>query len=455
VEVIAVALGRKGGREQIVLVAYPGCSLLELVSAQCIWATASMLSSMRTVVVGPDTDFTSSNTPLSFKAQKDFAAAPDPDVLVVVGGGEASEVACQDPSLMDYVRRAAARASIVTSIGTGSLVLAAAGLLRGRQATTHWAFRKQLGATGARYRANARVEDGKYVTGAGSSSAIDLSLLLLARLRSEQFARRVQIVVEWDPAPPFGGIDWTAVDAVSPRAADTSNGADPRQIALVIYEGLTVLDLVGPLGVMSALSQLRPECIPVVVAEETAPVTSDSGLTFQPNASFTDMPAPDVLIVPGGSRPTLRAMSDPALRQYLRTASSTAAFTTSVCTGALLLASVGLLQGREATTHWAYRAYLPAFGARYVQRRWVDHGGMINSAGVSAGIDMALHLVAELTNETVASQAQLALHYDPDPPFGGIDYDGLPVRMRVVRSLLAATVPLYARKPRQLLKRGT
>lgn len=438
---------------RVALVALPGCSLLQLVAAQSAWSTASMMSSLETVVVGATTEFMPSSTPLSFKPQKTFAEAPDPDVLIVVGGGESTELPRDDPELLEYVRNAAGRASVVGSTGTGSLILAAAGLLDGRTATTHWAFRKQLEAAGVAYRRAPWVEDGKYITGAGSSAAIDMSLKLIARLRSQRLARRVQIITEWNPNPPFGAIDWATADTAAQLATPQSSAVEPRHVALIIYPGLTVLDLVGPLEVIAALRRVRPEFIPVVVAEHTSPVTSDDNLTFLPNATFEDFPAPDVLIVPGGGRPTLRAMSNPALRQYLRSASTTASHTASVCTGALLLASIGRLEGREATTHWAYHRYLPAYGARYVQQRWVRSNGIINSAGVSAGIDMALQLVAELTNEATAQHVQLALQYDPDPPFGGIDYDHLPPLMRTVRALIALTVPAYTRRPRQLMRR--
>jgi len=438
----------------IALVAYPGCSLLELVGAQTIWATASMMSSLKTIVVGPDAGFMPTTTPLPVKPQASLADAPEPDVLFVVGGGDAAETASEDEALVEYVRRAAQHASIVASTGTGSLILAAAGLLQGRTATTHWAFAKRLEEMGVKYRRASYVEDGRFFTGGGCSAAIDLSLLLTARVRGQRVARATQIAAEWDPAPPFGRIDWTTVDAASPTAPRNGDDRAPRQVALVIYDGLTVLDLIGPLEVMTALSRVRPEFTPVVVAEDTTPVRSDSGLTFLPNASLADVPAPDVLIVPGGGMPTLRAMSNPTLRRYIRTAAATADYTTSVCTGALLLASVGLLEGRDATTHWAYRRYLPAFGARYVQQRWVGHDGIINSAGVSAGIDTALFLVAQLTSEATARQVQLALHYDPDPPFGGIDYDHPPPLMRAVPAVMGLTVPLYTRKARQMLRVG-
>lgn len=439
---------------QVALVVYPGCSLLELVGAYTMWSTASRMSSLQPVLVGATTDFTASSTPLSFKPQKAFGEANRPDVVMVVGGAGAAVSASRDPAVLDYVREAGRHASIVASTGTGSLILAEAGFLAGRKATTHWQFASHLDAAGAVYQREPWVRDGNVYTGAGSSAAIDLSLLLIARMRNRGLARNVQIGAEWDPAPPFGGIDWEHATDSPGESRPPGGEAASRRVALVIYEGLTVLDLVGPLEVVTALSHLRPEFQPVVVAEKVTPVTSDSGLTFLPNQEFGDVPAPDVVIVPGGGIPTLRAMSNPVIRAYIRETAPTTAYMTSVCTGALLLAGVGLLEGRDATTHWAYHSYLPAFGARYVRQRWIGSERIINSAGVSAGIDMALYLVGQLTDEDTARQVQLALHYDPAPPFGGIDYDHLPAMMTAMRTLVGLTRPGFARRPRRLTKSG-
>jgi transcriptional regulator GlxA family with amidase domain len=136
-----------------------------------------------------------------------------------------------------------------------------------------------------------------------------------------------------------------------------------------------------------------------------------------------------VVIVPGGDAPTIKAMGDLAIREYLRQAADRAPVVGSVCTGALVLAAAGLLEGRQATTHWAYHRLLERLGATYLPERWVEDGKFITSAGVSAGIDMALALVAmalalvaRLTDETTARMVQLAIEYDPHPPFGGIDW---------------------------------
>jgi transcriptional regulator GlxA family with amidase domain len=134
------------------------------------------------------------------------------------------------------------------------------------------------------------------------------------------------------------------------------------------------------------------------------------------------VPDPTVVIVPGGDAPTIKAMGNPTIREYLCHAAQSAPVVGSVCTGALVLAAAGLLEGRQATTHWAYHRLLERLGATYVRQRWVEDGKFITSAGVSAGIDMALALVARLTDEATSRMVQLAIEYDPHPPFGGIDW---------------------------------
>ena len=115
-------------------------------------------------------------------------------------------------------------------------------------------------------------------------------------------------------------------------------------------------------------------------------------------------------------------MGDEALRDYLRQVAGTASVVGSVCTGAMILAAAGLLEGRDATTHWSHHRLLERLGAHYRPQRWVEDGNLITSAGVSAGIDMALALVARLTDEPTARMVQLWIEYDPHPPFGGIDW---------------------------------
>ena len=229
-------------------------------------------------------------------------------------------------------------------------------------------------------------------------------------------------------------------------------GHNEKTIAFVLYPGLTAFDLAGPLQVISQLASTHPEIQPVVVGERTEPMDTDASVQMVPEKTFADVPHPYALVVPGGTRPTFRAMSDPAIRNYVRTTAETAEIVASVCTGALILASVGLLEGRQATTHWACVKVLESFGAKYQRKRWVEDGKFIMSAGVSAGIDMGLQLAARLTDEATAKQIQLWLDYDPQPPFGRLDYDDMGLALRAGRAWVSLTTPLLTARPKRLTR---
>jgi transcriptional regulator GlxA family with amidase domain len=226
-----------------------------------------------------------------------------------------------------------------------------------------------------------------------------------------------------------------------------------KTVAFVLYPGLTFFDLAGPLQVFTGVSEFAPQYRTVVVGERVEPMDTDSHVKMIPTHTFEEVPNPSVMLVPGGGVPTLRAMSNEAIRSYVRSAAETAEVAGSICTGALILASVGLLEGRQATTHWVYYKILEEFGAKYVRKRWVEDGKFISSAGVSAGIDMALHLAARLTDEETARRVQRSLGYDPHPPFGGMDYDHLGA-MSAVRAGLSLAAPVIAAKPKRLIRQN-
>lgn len=212
---------------------------------------------------------------------------------------------------------------------------------------------------------------------------------------------------------------------MSESAESTASGT--RTIAFVAYPGLTLLDLAGPLQVMSVLPRFGLPYEVVVVGATTEALPTDTPLAVVPSRTFAEVPAPDVLVVPGGEEPTLAALADRELLDYLRSAGAAASTVTSVCTGALLLGEAGFLAGRKATTHWLYRDRLPAFGATPVAERWVEDGPVLTAAGVSAGIDMALHLAARLAGPDTGRLAQLFLEYDPQPPLGPLDWSGVDI----------------------------
>ncbi|HIH88270.1 TPA: DJ-1/PfpI family protein [Candidatus Bathyarchaeota archaeon] len=193
-----------------------------------------------------------------------------------------------------------------------------------------------------------------------------------------------------------------------------------KHIAFVVYPGLTLLDLAGPLQVLSSMCERNREYGVVIVSKDGGAVDVDVPMKVVPGASFKNVLEPAVVVVPGGEAPTVKAMGDDELINYLKQVSVNAEYVCSVCTGSLILAAAGLLNGRQATTHWGCYKILEALGAKYVKRRWVQDEKFITSAGVSAGIDMALYLVSKLTDESTARNVQLGLEYEPEPPFGGI-----------------------------------
>jgi putative intracellular protease/amidase len=184
-------------------------------------------------------------------------------------------------------------------------------------------------------------------------------------------------------------------------------------IAIPIFDRLTALDAVGPYEVLSRL----PGATVHFVAAEPGPKRTENGmLALVADQALEELPDPEVLVVPGGYG-TRALMEDDTMLSWLRGAHESSLWTTSVCTGSLLLAAAGILDGLEATTHWLALDVLERYGARPVSRRVVEQGKVITAAGVSSGIDMALTLAAHIAGEKLAQGIQLGIEYDPEPPF--------------------------------------
>ena len=184
-------------------------------------------------------------------------------------------------------------------------------------------------------------------------------------------------------------------------------------IAIPIFDRFTALDAVGPYEVLSRLPEARVQFI----AAEPGPYQTDNGmLSLVAEARLEDVPSPDVILVPGGLG-TRALLEDERMLGWNRTAHETSTWTTSVCTGSLLLAAAGVLDGLEATTHWLELDLLGRLGAKPAGRRVVEQGKVITAAGVSSGIDMALVLASRIAGDQFAKGIQLLIEYDPQPPF--------------------------------------
>ena len=192
-------------------------------------------------------------------------------------------------------------------------------------------------------------------------------------------------------------------------------------IGFLIFPRLTQLDFTGPFEVLCRLPGARVR----VIAAQAGPVAADTGLTFVADTAMADCPALDLICVPGG--PGVAAlMEDAAVLDFLRRQAAGARYVTSVCTGALVLGAAGLLRGKRATTHWASHDFLAALGATPVKGRVVRDGKLFTGGGVTAGIDFALTIAAEIAGPDVAEAIQLQIEYAPDPPYNSGHPDTAP-----------------------------
>ena len=185
-------------------------------------------------------------------------------------------------------------------------------------------------------------------------------------------------------------------------------------VVFVLFDNVTQLDFSGPVQFLSRLPGAKTH----VVSKDGNAVTTDCSFSILPTASFADCPQADIICVPGGHG-VREAITDAAIVDFVQAQAKAATWITSVCTGSFILGAAGLLQGKRATTHWAYTQLLPLFGATHEAARVVRDGNLVTAGGVTSGIDFALELIALAQCEDVARTIQLALEYDPAPPFDG------------------------------------
>ena len=196
-------------------------------------------------------------------------------------------------------------------------------------------------------------------------------------------------------------------------------------IGFVLFPNVTQLDFTGPLQVLHRL----PDSKTHIVANTREPVPSDCGLGLVPTTTFAECEPLDLVCVPGGYGVS-GAIADPATIDFVRRQGARAKYVTSVCTGAFVLGVAGLLKGKRATTHWAYTGLLPMVGATFEKARVVRDGNVFTGGGVTAGIDFALTVAAEIAGTEAAQRIQLSIEYDPAPPFSSGNPDVAPPPVR-------------------------
>jgi cyclohexyl-isocyanide hydratase len=223
--------------------------------------------------------------------------------------------------------------------------------------------------------------------------------------------------------------------------------ADPFRIVFILYPRLTQLDFTGPYEVLARM----PGAELIVASRDGGTLVTEMGLAFANLRALADIDSADMIMVPGGPGQT-EAMQDPDFMAEVKRLGESATYVTSVCTGSLILAAAGLLKGKRAGSHWAYRDLLPMFGVIPDEARVVRDGNAITGGGVTAGIDIALSIVADLKGADVAKMIQLALEYAPAPPFNsGRPESAEPETVAAVKQLFAG----FAAKRREAIERMT
>jgi cyclohexyl-isocyanide hydratase len=222
------------------------------------------------------------------------------------------------------------------------------------------------------------------------------------------------------PAPPSPSHDMSMAPA-------SWMGHD--EVAMLVYPMMTALDLIGPQYMFASLMGAKVH----LVAKTRKPVVSDTGVTITPSATFAETPKDlTVLFAPGGTQGTLEALQDAETRAFMADRGSRAKYVTSVCTGSLILGAAGLLKGYKATSHWAARDALTDFGAIPTDERVVIDRNRITGAGVTAGLDFGLTMVAQLRDADYAQSLQLLCEYDPHPPFNSGSIHTAPPHVRAM-----------------------
>jgi transcriptional regulator GlxA family with amidase domain len=447
ISIFSFYLYRKFTQKTIAILLYENFTMLDVVGAYQTFPGLSF-SNYKIKYVAAQKGAIPSNHIQSLEAQLSFEELTTADILYIPGG-ESIEATLGNEQLIKWIQQIDRNSEYTLAVGSGVLLLGQAGLLKQKKATVPWHYQKYLESFEVAYQNENYVIDGKYYTGKGAAASIDMVLDLIGHIAGPGWAKAMQLFIEYDPFPPVQS-GYTPQDSLTQNLANyllqnndyqSDTSIHKREILILLYEGFTMLDLVGPYQVFKELAPLGYEM--KFVANQKGQIKSDGALALQAAYDFQDNFNPDILFIPGGTD-TPDAMLNPALINWVKKIDQSTKYSTSVCTGSFIYAKAGLLKNRQATTHWYAKKFLKDYEVTFSNTRYHRDGKYITGAGVSSGIDLALLIVKEVISETYAKAIQLKIGYHPHPPFdAGAPSKADPNTLKIFNFMLSAAEKRY------------
>jgi len=385
-------------QKTIVIFLYDDFTLLEVVGAYQTFP-GLMMDNYRMKFVGKKAGRVQSSHIQTLEAEYSIDEISKADILYLPGG-ENMDAILKDEAVVNWIKKIDQTTDFTLAVGGGSLLLAETGVLTNKKVATHWYYQDKLKDYKVKYTNENYVKEGKYYTGAGASASIDMVLEVVGEVSSAENAEAMQLFIEYDPLSPIESKTFEASDStvqrlarelLTPKKKDTA--APQKVIAMMLYKGFTMLDMTGPYQVFKYLEPLGYSM--KFVADKKGEILSDMLLGYQAGYVFEEVKTADILFIPGGTD-TPGAMEKSRLINWVKKIDKTTQYTTSVCTGSLVLAKAKLLENRSASCFWYAGQFLEQYKATYSKERYTISEKYITGGGVSAGIDFALLLVKEL-----------------------------------------------------------
>lgn len=410
--------------ETIGILVYDGVNTLEAIAPMAVF---SELMKVKIEYVGLNKG-TVKTTLADIKVGKTIYDIKELDLLVIPGGNLSSlQRNLTDAKLLDWIKQVDITSKMTASVGTGTLIAGKAGILEGKSISlpegksTENAKNMKALYSGKRYS-----KDGKYYTSVQETGALDLCLFMIGEIAGKANLQGAMLDLEYDPQPPAqaggeksveeGDLKFSRTEGFYlPEFIEVSSKKEIKNIGILAYEDFFTLDAIGPLVVLSQLSNVS-----VKLLYKDKPEIKSGRTYLIVNEKYTDARNLDVLIVPGGSTATWALTQDTSFLEWIRNTDQHSQLTASVCTGSWVLGAAGLLKGRRASTNW-FRAgqMMKRYDAVFTNERFTIDGKYWTSAGVSAGIDMSFGMIEQFAGQNALKASLYNLAYFPEPPAEG------------------------------------